>query len=92
VYRGGPSLTPTPRDVKVDAATGLVQPIRGVSVHADPAKVQRFGGAYRIESIPASLKVVQRGRDPEHYEIIPAIAMTLPDYEALLKQVTLQPH
>jgi hypothetical protein len=63
VYCGGPSLAPTLRDVKVDSQTGLVLPIRGVSVHADPGKVQRFGGAYRIESIPEGLKIEQRGRD-----------------------------
>jgi hypothetical protein len=82
-------LAPTPRDVKVDRQTGLIQPIRGISVHADPTKVQRFGGAYRIETIPVGLKIEQRGRDPGHFEIIPAREMTLQEYEELLEQVVL---
>jgi hypothetical protein len=92
VYRGGPDLRPTPRDVRVDPATGRVQPVRGVSVHTDPTKVQRFGGAYRIESVPPDLKVEQRGKDPGHYEIMPAREMALQEYEDLLKQVVLRPH
>jgi hypothetical protein len=87
VYRGGPDLKPTPRDVKVDPATGLILPIRGISVHADPAKVRRFGGAYRIESSPPGLKIEQRGRDPGHYEVIPTREMSMQEYEALLGQV-----
>jgi hypothetical protein len=54
--------------------------------------VQRFGGAYRITSVPPGLKVEQRGKDPGHYEIIPAYEMTVQEYADLLKQVILQPH
>jgi hypothetical protein len=37
------------------------------------------------------LKVVQRGRDPHHIEIVPAQPMTLADYEAALRKVVLSP-
>ena len=32
----------------------------GVSINVDPNNVSKFGGAYKIESIPEGLKIVQR--------------------------------
>lgn len=91
VYRGGPDLTVKRHEVRLDRLTGLVKPIRGISVHVDPAKLARFGGAFRVESIPPGLKVEQVGGDPGHHEIMPAFEMTLEQYRQLLDQVVLKP-
>jgi len=67
------------------------EPIRGVSLFDDPAKAARFGAVYRVESFPNELKVQQRGRDPGHYELMPAESMTFERYVELLTQVVLRP-
>ena len=46
-----------------------------------PDNLTRFGGAYRLTQIPVELQVIRRGRDPSHFEIVPARPMTLRDYE-----------
>jgi len=91
VYRGGANLEVRSNDVKVDKSTGMVQPGRGVSVNVDPAKVEKFGGAFKVESVPSELEVIQRGMDPNHFEIAPRQAMTLERFQELLKQVKLVP-
>jgi hypothetical protein len=61
VFRGGPTLIARPGvDIKIDKTTGLVQPGRGVSVSSDAAGLQRFGGAYKVESLPKELELIQR--------------------------------
>jgi hypothetical protein len=71
VYRGGSSLQARPGvDVKVDSS-GMVQPGKGISVNADPAGLEKFGGARQVESIPPELEIVQRGQNPNHFEIAP---------------------
>ena len=92
LFRGGSDLTPRLGiDVLIDRNTGLLRTDRGISLFDDPAKVERFGGAYQVEFIPEGLKVQQRGRDPGHYELMPAESMTLERYVELLKQVVLRP-
>ncbi len=86
-YRGGASLTPTPGDVRVDTATGLLRPTHGISVHDRPDGLERFGGAYQLDSIPGNLRIVQRGLNPHHYEIVPTYPMTADEYEQALRQV-----
>ena len=88
-YRGGKSLKPKPREVIIDRVTGLVQPARGVSVSSSPANLERFGGAYRLSNVPGDLQIVQIGRNPHHYEIIPANRMTWADYEEALEKIIL---
>jgi hypothetical protein len=90
-YRGGTSRKPTPGDVRIDAATGLVQPTHGISVYDRPDGLERFGGAHRVTAVPDSLRIIQRGRDPHHHEIVPARPMTLAEYEAAFGQVVLVP-
>ena len=58
VYRGGPKIEV--RDIDVKVKDGLVQSTRGPSLNLDPAKVEKFGGAYRVESIPDELQIIQR--------------------------------
>jgi hypothetical protein len=90
-YRGGPSLKPRPHDIRVDRVAGLVQPTHGVSVFDRPDGLERFGGAYRTGSLPDNLKIIQRGRDQHHYEIVPANPMTVAEYEEALSKILLVP-
>jgi len=88
VYRGGSSLEPSDIDVKIDKATGLLKPGRGISLNSDPSKLQRFGGAREVVSVPPELQIVQT--TGTHYEIAPRMPMTLERYQQLLKQVVLK--
>ena len=88
-YRGGPSLTPKPREVKIDPAAGLVLPTHGVSVSDRPDNLDRFGGAYRVTQVPVELRIVQRGRNPHHFEIVPVRPMTMQEYEQALAKIVL---
>jgi len=44
-FRSGRGLAPTPADVRIDPATGLVRTTHGVSVYDRPDNLDRFGGA-----------------------------------------------
>src|SRR5690349_21279432 len=90
-YRGGNSLQPKPFEIKIDPATGLVQPTRGVSVYDRPDHLDRFGGAHRVTNVPPELCIIQRGKDPHHFEIVPAQPMTLDEYEKALAKIILVP-
>ncbi|WP_280243660.1 hypothetical protein [Nocardia abscessus] len=89
-YRGGSSLEPRDMDVKI--RDGLVQVTHGVSIHRDASKVERFGGAFAVMSIPSTLRITQRenGRDKQHFEIAPAEPMTFENYKAELRRVELR--
>jgi hypothetical protein len=88
-YRGGNSLTPRPQDVRIDPATGLLLTTHGVSVFDRPDGLDRFGGAYRVTAIPDTLRIIQRGRNLHHFEIVPAQPMAQVDYEDALSQIVL---
>jgi hypothetical protein len=88
-FRGGNSLAPRSQDYRVDPVTGLLQTTRGVSVFDRPDGLDRFGGAFRVTAVPDTLRVIQRGINPHHFEIVPAHPMTLAEYEQALRQVVL---
>lgn len=90
VYRGGYDVHPKPDEYKVDPSNGFVKSTHGVSVETDAAALARFGAVLRIKSLPATLKIVQRGKRPTHFEIVPRQPMTPDDYEAALGQVILE--
>jgi hypothetical protein len=90
-FRGGNSLKPRARDVKIDKATALVQPLRGVSVYNRPDNLEKFGGAHRVTNVPAELQIVQRGQDPTHFEIVPVRPITWAEYEEALNKIVLVP-
>lgn len=90
-YRGGPSLAPRMIDVIINRKTGLLTPTRGVSVFGRPDGLDRFGGAYKVGAIPESLRIVQTGRNPYHFEIVPAQAMTFAEYEEAIGKIILTP-
>jgi hypothetical protein len=90
-YRGGNSLTPKRRELRFDPVTGDVLPERGVSVSGSPANLDRFGGAHRVRNQPPELQIVQVGRDPNHYEIVPTRAMPYAEYVEALGKIQLEP-
>jgi len=90
-YRGGTNLKPRRDEVRFDPATGLVLPRRGVSVYSRPDNLDRFGGPYKIMQLPPGLRILQFGRDPTHFEIIPDQPMTFEEYERHLQAITLAP-
>ena len=87
VYRGGNDFSIKPNEVKINKSTGNVKTTHGVSINVDPNNVSKFGGAYKIESIPEGLKIVQRGAKPEHFEIVPEYEMPLEEFQNLLNQI-----
>jgi RHS repeat-associated protein len=78
-YRGAkpgqaPDLTPKPNEFKVDPATGYVKDTHGVSVFNNPESVSSKGfEPHQVDqtTIPDTLRIRQRGKDPAHYEIMP---------------------
>jgi hypothetical protein len=82
-------MRPRSGEVRTDPATGLLRTTHGISVYDRPDGLDRFGGTYRLDAIPSSLRVVQRGKDPHHYEVVPAFPMTAAEYEDALAKIVL---
>ncbi|MFI8281252.1 polymorphic toxin-type HINT domain-containing protein [Streptomyces sp. NPDC085929] len=77
---GGPSFVPRPNDYKVDPATGFVKETHGVSLFDNPESITSRGfesHGVDPESMPDTLRVIQRGKDLQHYEIVPASGANL---------------
>jgi len=89
LYRGGNNMTVRASEVKI--RDGLVQPTRGISVNSNPMNpnVVNNGGAYRLGPLPTGLKA--KLTNGTHYEIIPTHAMTLENYQSLLRRIKLTP-
>jgi hypothetical protein len=69
-----PSFTPRPNEFKVDPETGLVRDTHGVSVFDNAGSVSSKGFTpheINQSTIPVELRIIQRGQDPHHYEIVP---------------------
>ncbi|WP_412103894.1 RHS repeat-associated core domain-containing protein [Streptomyces californicus] len=72
---GAPSFVPRPNDYKVDPATGFVKETHGVSLFDNPGSITSRGfepHGINPASMPATLRIIQRGKDVNHYEIVPA--------------------
>ena len=68
------TITPRPNEFKVDGATGNVKPTHGVSVFDNPTSVSSKGFTpHRVDqsTVPENLQIIQRGRDPAHFDITP---------------------
>lgn len=89
VYRGGGTLHASPKDTKHDPISGNLKTTHGISVETDPARLIRFGQTRQIKSIPPTLKIIQRGRRPTHFEIVPRKTMSPEEYQHSLDQVQL---
>ncbi len=86
-YRGGNGFTLKDKDIKYDPQTGQVKTTHGLSIHAEADKVANFGGAYKIVSIPKELQIIQRGKDKNHFEIVPKQQMSKEDFQKHLNQI-----
>ncbi|AOK57346.1 RHS repeat-associated core domain-containing protein [Burkholderia stagnalis] len=92
-YRGAkvgnkPSFEPRPGEYKV--RDGKVQPTHGVSVFDNPESCSCRGFVpheIESESIPDNLQIIQRGKDPAHFEITPASPIAEDDYKGALGKI-----
>lgn len=91
IFRGGNSFKVKTNEVKINTETGLLKTTHGVSVNVDASKVSKFGGAYKLDSLPEGLKIIQRGADAGHFEIVPAKPMTMNEFQWLLNQIKTSP-
>lgn len=69
-----PSFTPRPGDYKVDPVTGYVKDTHGVSIFDNAGSVSSKGfepHQIDLNSMPDTLRIIQRGADPRHFEITP---------------------
>ncbi|HYD78256.1 MAG TPA: RHS repeat-associated core domain-containing protein, partial [Paucimonas sp.] len=75
-----PSFVPRENDFKVDPMTGFVKDTHGVSVFDNAASVSSKGFVPHqvdLNSVPDSLRIIQRGADPHHFEIVPQVGANL---------------
>jgi len=64
------------------------QTVRGLSVHVDAPKLTNARGAsYQITQMPKELRIVQQGKDPGHFEIIPNSQITQERFQQLLNEI-----
>ena len=87
VYRGGGIFQVRDSDIRINRGTGKVRTSHGISVNVNAQALRRFGGAYRIDSLPEGLRIIQRGQNPEHFEIVPSHEMPRQDFQDLLQQI-----
>jgi hypothetical protein len=85
------SFTPKPNEYKIDPKTNLVQTSHGVSVFNNPQSILGKGipnvAEVELSSVPDSLKIIQRGKDLNHFEIVPKVPMPLEDYKGALSKI-----
>jgi RHS repeat-associated protein len=89
-YRGGNDFTFKPNDVKLDA-NGMVKPTHGVSLFSSAQKIPTKFTVYRVTSLPKELQIIQRGKDLQHFEIVPKRPMTPQDFQKALNQIKTEP-
>ncbi|MEU0092656.1 LamG-like jellyroll fold domain-containing protein [Kribbella sp. NPDC006257] len=68
------TFKPKPHEYKVDKETGFVKETHGVSVFDDANELAEKYLPHRIdpETFPRTLRIIQRGRNEHHFEIVPA--------------------
>jgi hypothetical protein len=89
VYRGGSDFTVKPGETKVK--DGMVQTTHGLSLDTDkdyPAVASR--GAKRVTSVPAELKIIQRGQRLTHFEVVPRQPMPPDKFQNLVNTIGLE--
>jgi RHS repeat-associated protein len=101
--KGGEKPTFEPRDPKLGkkdsgdyrvCENGLVKTTHGVSVFNNPESVSSKGyDPHEIDmsTLPESLKIIQRGDDKKHYEIVPKNPMTPEEYKKDLGKIKTKP-
>jgi hypothetical protein len=68
-----------------------MKPTAGMSLELEAVTAAKFGGAFRVTSIPPELKIVQRRERLVHFEIMPRVPMEVSRYTELLKLIKLSP-
>jgi len=94
VYRGGANLSPRLGVDVIKGKDGLIHPTgkggkpQGISLNSDPNNlfIQKYGGAYKVESVPEGLQIVQSG-NPGHYVAAPKAPMTFEEIDFLSKLI-----
>jgi|GEM_PF-3980431 len=87
IYRGGGKFVISDKDIKIDPNTGMVKTTHGVSVNTSAEKIDKFGGAYEITSMPEELQIIQRGKDQSHFEIVPKEEMSKEKFQGFLNKI-----
>ncbi|MEA5461810.1 hypothetical protein VB796_22260 [Arcicella sp. LKC2W] len=95
VFRGGSSFVPrdpstptgTDGDYRINSANGLVRTEYGLSLELDYNKPYISGNGYKITYLPSSLKIIQRGVRPDHFEIVSTQEISVTQYKSLLSQI-----
>ena len=82
-------MTASIKEVKF-TEDGLVKTTHGISVNTNPNFVGRFGTPYKIVDISEGLKIIQRGVNSSHYEIVPSFEVSFNQYQKLLNEIILK--
>jgi len=94
-FRGSRKCEPAnfyakPGDYRIDQKSGLVKTTHGVSVFNNPESVESKGfypHKINMSTVGDNLKIIQRGNDLKHYEIVPTSPMTLDAYQEALSKI-----
>ena len=86
LYRGGEDFSAQSKDIRL-TKNGMVKPTHGVSLNSNLNELSRFSKISKVDSIPDSLKIIQRGANLNHFEIVPKTFMSLSDYQIALQQI-----
>ena len=86
LYRGGDDFTAQLKDVRL-TKNGMVKPTHGVSLNSHLDELSQFSKISKVDSIPDSMKMIQRGLKLNHFEIVQKNLMSFSDYNSALKQI-----
>ncbi|MDR0746520.1 MAG: RHS domain-containing protein, partial [Helicobacteraceae bacterium] len=84
------SFKAKPGEYRIDNKTGLVKDTHGVSVFDNPQSVMNKGfDPHKVDmsTVSGDLKIIQRGKDLHHYEIVPSKPMSLEAYQEALSKI-----
>ena len=85
-FRGGDNFTAKMSDVKM-TNSGMVKPTHGISINSQIDELSRFSKISKIDSFPDSLQIIQRGLNPNHFEIVPKALMSFFKYQQELTKI-----
>jgi hypothetical protein len=86
VYRGGDSFDLDVSEFRFSTTDPSLN--KGLSLSTDALDMKkRFGKAREIISLPEGLAIKQRGKNLDHYEIVPTRDMTFAEFKKLLELV-----
>jgi hypothetical protein len=98
-WRGGKDMTLKNGEANIDPKTGRTpadgassgRVSHGPSLFSSINKITSKGFTpYKVAKLPKGLKIVQRGKDSEHYEIVPECPIDEKEFQKLLNDVTLE--